>query len=214
MIANYYGLIKEIDDWVGKILDKLESLHLANNTLVIFTSDHGEMLGAHGMREKNIFLEESVRVPLLMRFPGRIKPGTVVEEPVSHRDVYATINDYLGMGNHSSDGSPLRPLIENRTSMDEAFAISEWNWPNAMWSNLMVRTQDWKLMMPFDPNSKYPNALFNLKNDPGEMENLIGSNPDRGQYGEQAENLRHHLLGWCETIKSPHIDGIKARALT
>lgn len=67
MMSDYYGLIKEIDDWVGKILDTLREVGAENNTLVVFTSDHGEMLGVHGMREKAVFYEESVRVPLLMR---------------------------------------------------------------------------------------------------------------------------------------------------
>ena len=58
----------EIDDWVGKILDKLDEHGLAENTLVIFTSDHGEMLGAHGMREKNVFYEESAHIPLIDSF--------------------------------------------------------------------------------------------------------------------------------------------------
>ncbi len=70
MVANYYAFVTEIDEWVGKILDKLDALNLSENTLVIFVSDHGEMLGAHGMRGKFNFYEESVRVPFLVRFPG------------------------------------------------------------------------------------------------------------------------------------------------
>ncbi|MCP4378007.1 MAG: sulfatase-like hydrolase/transferase [bacterium] len=98
MIANYYALVKEIDVWVGRILDKVDELGLKDNTLVIFTSDHGEMLGSHGMREKNVFYEESVHVPLLIRFPERIKPNTVVRQPVSQIDLFATICDYLQAG--------------------------------------------------------------------------------------------------------------------
>ena len=72
MISNYYGLIKEIDGWVGAILSTLDKHGLTDNTLVIFMSDHGEMLGSHGMREKNVFYEESAHIPLLMRFPRQI----------------------------------------------------------------------------------------------------------------------------------------------
>ena len=95
-IATYYGLVKEIDDWVGKILDKLDEHGLAESTLVVFVSDHGEMLGSHGMTSKNIFYEESVRVPFRMRLPRAIAAGTRVDDPVSTRDIFPTVLDYLG----------------------------------------------------------------------------------------------------------------------
>jgi arylsulfatase A-like enzyme len=68
-IATYYGLVKEVDDWVGKILDRLDHHGLTDKTLVVFVSDHGEMLGSHGMTSKNIFYEESVHVLFLMSLP-------------------------------------------------------------------------------------------------------------------------------------------------
>ena len=76
--AIYYGMVKYIDDQVGRILQKLDELGLADNTLVIFTSDHGDMVGAHGCIGKSIqgFYDDLVRIPLLVRLPGRIKPGT------------------------------------------------------------------------------------------------------------------------------------------
>ena len=75
-MVSYYALCEEVDHYVGLLLNKLDEKGIASNTFVIFVSDHGEMLGAHGMREKNVFLEESAHVPLLMRFPGKIKAGT------------------------------------------------------------------------------------------------------------------------------------------
>ncbi len=213
LISNYYALVKEIDDWVGLILDKLDELGLAENTMVVFTSDHGEMLGAHGMREKNVFLEESVRVPLLIRFPGRIQPGSVVAAPVSHIDLFATINDYMGSGTHRSDGDSLRRYVEGTASDEDAFAVSEWHWPNLNPSNLMIRTAEWKLMMPYDPASKSPAALFNLKDDPHEMTNLIGSNPQRARYARRVESLRAQLVSWCERVNHPYTDQVKNRSL-
>jgi len=82
------------------------------NTLVIFMSDHGEMMGAHGMRSKNVFYEESSHIPLMMRFPGRIEPGTKVDSYISLVNVFATILDYLEMPEQDSDGFSLRGLIE------------------------------------------------------------------------------------------------------
>lgn len=213
MVANYYGLVKEIDDAVGRLLDKLDELGLSENTLVVFTSDHGEMLGAHGLREKNLFLEESVRVPLLVRFPGRIKPASVIAEPVSHIDLFATINDYLKVGEYPSDGASLRRHLEGRSLSTEAFAVSEWNWPGFNPANIMIRTAEWKLMMPYDPDSKSPSALFNLNEDPYEMNNLIGSNPARHQYKEETERLRAKLIHWCKRTHHPHLEEVQNRVL-
>jgi arylsulfatase A-like enzyme len=104
MVSEYYGLVTEIDDWVGKILDKLDSLGIADKTLVIFTSDHGEMLGSHGMREKNVFYEESAHIPLLLRLPGEMEAGSTVDGYVSLVDLFPTILDYLEVPAADSDG--------------------------------------------------------------------------------------------------------------
>jgi arylsulfatase A-like enzyme len=121
MIADYYALITEIDEWVGKIINKLDELKLKDNTLVIFMSDHGEMLGAHGMREKNVFLEESVRVPLIINFPSEITPIKIAT-PVSTLNVFSTILDFAGI-KAESDGYSLRNLTEGRKSKTD-FAVS------------------------------------------------------------------------------------------
>ena len=80
--AIYHGMVKYIDDQVGRVLAKLDELGLADNTLVIFTTDHGDMVGAHGCIGKSIFsfYDDLVRIPLLMRLPGRIPAGTVVTQ--------------------------------------------------------------------------------------------------------------------------------------
>lgn len=211
MIANYYALVKEIDVWVGGILDKLDELGLADDTMVVFTSDHGEMLGAHGMREKNIFYEESVHVPLMIRFPGRIKAGSVVAAPVSQIDLYATIQDYLGSGKTESDGESLRRYIENPAAERTAFAVSEWNWRGPVQPNLMVRTKGWKYFIPNTADSKVMNVLYDLKNDPFEMDNLLGKNPDAENHRKQAEFMKDLLVQWLEKTKSPHLEAVKKR---
>ena len=112
MSSIYYGMISEVDDWVGKILKRLDELGLADHTLVIFTSDHGEMLGDHGLHSKMVFYEGSAHVPLLMRLPGVIPAGTVVRTPASQLDMFATILEYLNQPAHPSAGQSLRPCIE------------------------------------------------------------------------------------------------------
>lgn len=213
MISNYYGLVKEIDDWVGVILDKLDELGLAENTLVIFTSDHGEMLGAHGLREKNVFYEESSHIPLILRFPGEIQENTTVDGYVSLVDLFATIMDYLDLEEKPSDGSSLRDLMEGRDTEHGEYVVTEWNYRGDIAPNYMIVKGGWKLMIPYSKSSTVINAMYDLNNDPFEMNNLLGSNPERELYQERAEELRSCLLEWLEKNNSRHYKGVKERDL-
>lgn len=213
MISNYYGLVTEVDDWVGKILDKLDELGLAENTLVIFTSDHGEMLGAHGLREKNIFLEESSHIPLFLRFPGKIKPNTNVKGYVSTIDLFATIMDYLKIGKHKSDGKSLKGLIKGTDKEHGKYVVTEWDYRGDTESNYMILKDGWKLIIPYSENSKVLNAMYNLNNDPYEMNNLIGKNPESEKFAGKAEELRKYLLEWLQAKKSKHVEGVAKRKL-
>ncbi|MDA3823886.1 MAG: sulfatase-like hydrolase/transferase [Bacteroidales bacterium] len=213
MISNYYGLVKEIDDWVGVILDKLDEVGLAENTLVIFTSDHGEMLGSHGMREKNVFYEESSHIPLLMRFPGSIDEGVQVDGYVSQIDLFSTILEYLKIKEHPSDGKSLKGLIEGTDKERADYVVTEWNYRGDVSPNYMVIKDGWKLMIPYSSSSKVINALYDLNTDPYEMNNLIGKNPERGAYEAKAEELRACLLEWLQQKESEHYEGVKERTL-
>ncbi len=211
MISNYYGLIREIDDWIGKILDTLKEIGEEENTLVIFTSDHGEMLGAHGMREKNIFYEESAHIPLLMRMPGKIKPGTVVSAPVQHIDYFATILDYLGAKKHASDGKSLKGLIEGTEKSADRVAVSEWNWRGPMEPNLMIVHDGWKFLCPNKADSSVMNVLYNMNDDPHEMNNLLGRNPEKHKHAAKAKEMKARLIAWLEEVESPHVKEVRNR---
>lgn len=211
MISIYYGMVKEVDDNVGRLLRRLDELGLAGRTLVIFTSDHGEMLGSHGMHGKANFYEESVHVPLLMRLPGAIRPSTVVTNPVSQSDLFPTILHYLGLAIPPCDGRSLRPLLEGRIGDHPDSCVSEWAAGNV--PHLMVRTRDWKLMIADSPDSKARDALFNLKDDPYEMVSLLGTPGDRASYRKQAEEMRERLVTWLQRVRSPRLEGVKQRRL-
>lgn len=213
MISNYYGLVKEIDDWVGKILEKLDELGLADNTMVIFTSDHGEMLGAHGLREKNVFYEESAHIPLMIRFPGEIEKNRTVEGYISNVDLFATILDYLKIGDHQSDGLSLRGLINGTDKEHGKYVVTEWDYRGDVSPNYMIVKDGWKLIIPYSKSSKVIDAMYDLNSDPFEMNNLIGKNPDKAQYAEKAEELRKYLLEWLQKNNSKHYDGVKERVL-
>lgn len=211
MISEYYGMVKEVDDWVGRLLDALDEAGLAESTLVIFTSDHGEMLGDHGMHSKMNFYEGSVHVPLLMRLPGIIPAGTVVSTPVSQIDYFATILDYLDMPFHESDGRSLRGLIDGDDADGADYCVSEWHSDNT--PNLMVRTEKWKLLMANRKDSSALDALYNLEDDPLEINNLIGNNPNKDRYMKYAQAMKDRLVEWLEKTGSPYTEEVVARAL-
>ncbi len=210
MISNYYGLVKEIDDWVGKILDKLDELGLTENTLVIFTSDHGEMLGAHGLREKNIFYEESVHIPLLMRFPNEIAPTTTVDGYTSLIDLFPTLLDYLKIEAPKSDGKSLRGLIEGTDDKYGKYAVAEWDWRGDTEANYMIVKDGWKLIIPYTRTSGVISALYDLNTDPYELDNLISSRQKREQQYDKLEELKVCLLEWLIKNNSRHYDGVNA----
>jgi arylsulfatase A-like enzyme len=213
MIADYYGLVKEIDDWVGKILGKLDELGLAENTLIVFTSDHGDMLGAHGMREKNVFYEESAHIPLMIRLPKKIKSKTTVKGYVSTIDLFATINDYLQMPEQPSDGKSLRGLIEGTDQTHGKFVVTEWLYNEDKQPAYMILKENWKMFVPYSAESTVINVLYNLTDDPYEMNNLLGSNPDSKKYEGKANELKGDLLKWLKEHKSIHYEGVKNRNL-
>jgi hypothetical protein len=209
MMANYYGLVTEVDEWVGRILAKVDSLDLRDNTLVVFTSDHGEMLGSHGMRSKNVFYEESAHVPLLMRMPGKIPAGVVVEQPVTTIDLHATNLDYLGAkGNYPTDGKSLRRYIEN-TNADNEYIVTEW--PKT--PSFMIRMGDWKLMMSNTAASTTLDMLFNLGSDSHEMNNLLGQNGMTASNAVigKAEYLKALLVEYLTAMNHPALSEVKKR---
>ncbi|MEO6244061.1 MAG: sulfatase-like hydrolase/transferase, partial [Opitutaceae bacterium] len=211
MTSIYYGMVAEIDDWVGRILKRLDELGLAENTLVVFTSDHGEQLGEHGLHGKFVFHEGSVRVPLLLRLPGVIPSGTVVDAPTSHLDLFPTILDYLGRPGHAAEGRNLRPLIEGRESGEDRIAVSEW--PSNVIPGFMLCAGRWKLIYGRSADATSLDALYDLQADPHELNNLIGRNPNREKSRAEVTRLKAILVEWLTRTKSPHLEGVKARAV-
>ena len=98
-VACYYGMISCMDKYIGLIIDRLDSLGLAENTLVVFTSDHGHYFGQHGLIAKGAFhYDDGIRVPMIARLPGRIPAGRVSQSLQSLVDYAPTLLDYCGRG--------------------------------------------------------------------------------------------------------------------
>ena len=205
-IALYYGLVKEIDDWAGRILAALDRSGLAGNTLVVFTADHGEMLGEHSRVSKMVFYEASVRVPLLLRLPGRIPRGSAPGSPVPGADVAPTILDYCAVViPRRMHGRSLRPVIEGRSEGAQG-AFCELHAPGRSPEEQRIwRTREWKLS--FLAGKPY---LHHLVEDPQETRNLLDPAHRRERWVSEARKLKQAMLSRLEEARSRELDHIRA----
>ncbi len=202
----YYAMISQVDEWVGKLLDELDKKGIAKNTIVLFVSDHGELLGDHGLVSKNKMYEGSVRIPLMIRYPGVIPAGKKVNTAVSHHDIFATILDYTRMKAPENDGRSLRKLIDGKKDNVD-YAVSTWGAINNG-GPFMIRKGDWKMIVYLQMGEKKPrniSALYNLKADPLELKNLIGNNPEKATYEKITGELKQTLKDWMIKTKTLYV---------
>ena len=162
----YYGLVTYMDRKVGELLDALEETGLADNTVVIFASDHGDMLGEKEMVQKRCFYEWSCRVPLLVAFPDGWKAGTTYQAPVSLLDLLPTFNDLAGLSNPlPHDGVSLISLLQ--TEQPERIVYAQAHEAVGM-PCIMARQGGYK----YNYIHGHQPQLFDLRADPGEWHNL------------------------------------------
>jgi arylsulfatase A-like enzyme len=187
-IKDYLRCIRSVDDNVGRVLDYLDSEGLASNTVVIYTSDQGFFLGDHGLFDKRLMYEESLRMPFVMRYPAGIKAGTVNRDMVLNIDFAPTFLDYARRSVPAEmQGRSFRQNVEGHTPK---------NWRTAMYyrywmhndndhhvpAHYGIRTDRWKLIYyynkPLGMTGAHPNDMppewefFDVKSDPREMHNL------------------------------------------
>ncbi len=175
--AAYYGLITYLDDKIGRLLDALQEHGLAEDTVVIHTSDHGESLGEHGLWRKMNFYEQAARVPLQISWPGVLPSGRRVPGAVSLVDLTATIVDIAGVpaGDAAllaTDGDSLLPLMRDGGAAwkDEAFVEQLAHGTDR--ARAMIRRGRWKLS--YGHGNPPELELYDLEADPGEFTNLAG----------------------------------------
>jgi arylsulfatase A-like enzyme len=189
MISNYYGMISLIDHNVGRIMTTLDELGLSEDTIVVFTSDHGEWLGDHGLILKGpMFYEGLLRIGMIVKGPG-VPAGKIVAEPVSTVDLAATFADYAGTPNESAHHSTsLRPLLEGEAVRD--FAHSEWKLGPARCGVALdlraVRTRDAKLTLELGSGE---GELYLLDEDPQEMTNRFADPSCKGLRDELTQMI-------------------------
>lgn len=165
----YYGLCSFLDDNIRQVLGALEDSGQADNTIVLYISDHGEMLGNHGFWTKSVMFEDSVAVPMIIAGPGI---GTGVNEtPVSLIDVAATVEQVAGLSNRfGGQPSASRSLIDIAgASEPERIVLSEYHDGGSPTGSFMIRSGDWKYV--YYAGGHAP-QLFDLKRDPMELQDL------------------------------------------
>ena len=192
----YYRLIEKVDYEITKILDGLREASLERDTLVIFTSDHGDMNGAHQLIQKSVLYDESVRVPLIISWLGKTVRGVDTSHLVSNGlDLFPTICDYAGAEVPDElRGRSLRPLLEGKSVDDwREFLVSETCFSQGKRNDgRMVVTDRYKYSVFTWGN--YREQLIDLENDPGEMVNLAVENKHDYFLSEHRQFLRM----WCE----------------
>jgi len=194
-IRNQLRALAAVDEGVGEIFKALEEANQLDNTIIIFSSDNGFFWGEHGLGDKRWAYDESIRDPLLIRFPKLIKPGTVFQQLVLNIDIAPTLLEVAGVPVQKSiQGQSLLPLFkDNKTSWRSSFLteyFQEKQYPQTpTWQ--AVRTERWKYIRY--SNLKDMDELYDLRADPYEMKNLIkdtGSQPALREMQSELETLR------------------------
>ncbi|MCZ6672238.1 MAG: sulfatase-like hydrolase/transferase [Verrucomicrobia bacterium] len=179
---GYYQLIERSDREIGKVLTALKKAGLADNTLVIFTADHGDCTGAHSFAQKTVFYDESARIPFILSFPGTVSPGTTRKLVNVGIDTFPTLLDFAGLQiPEHFKGRSLKPVCENPTLADwrDYIVLSNHMVQGGVppgetevpiCRGRMVRTEDYKYAV-YDLGS-HRESLVDMKTDPHEMQNL------------------------------------------
>jgi choline-sulfatase len=187
IIASYYTSVAFLDRNIGRVLDALRRLRLEDDTFLIYVADHGYDLGQHGRFEKHCGYDPALRVPLIMRYPGRVQSG-VLRDLTEHVDVPATIVDVMGLDPMPvMHGQSLRPYLEGRRvdrPRDHIFSEYLEN------EEAFIRTAEWKYIFcsgkraradGYETGHPTPGRyrrLYDLKNDPGEFTDVAARNPE------------------------------------
>ena len=213
---TYAAMIASVDESVGRIMTTLDKLGLADNTLVIFSSDNGGVggydnagLSKGGITDnsplkggKGMLYEGGVRVPYVFRWKGTVKPGQSNETPILGVDLYPTLLELVGTKapvNYTLDGMSYAPLLKGTKSTLDRDALY-WHFPGYLgfaaneWRTTpvgSVRAGDWKLIEFFEDGRE---ELYNLKDDIGESHNLAADNP------KMVRELHEKILAWREKV--------------
>lgn len=212
---QYYACVHAIDRNVARILKKLDDLKIADDTVVIFTSDHGYNIGHHGIHTKgngnwcttdrkgvrpNMW-DTSLRIPLIIRWPGVIKPGTVYQEWATNQDTFPTLVALAGVDKPKQwkgEGHDLTALLRGKPYTKRQVIFGQYDITNTASQRMrMIRTGEWKLVRHYKVADQ--DELFDLASDPGELKNLYTDESKKAI----REELQTKLTAWMKSIGDP-----------
>ena len=193
VVGSYYDFTTMIDAQIGGILDKVDQLGIADNTLIILSTDHGDMTGSHGgMNDKGYLYEEAHRIPLILSWPGKFPDGTRRNQLVYNMDILPTMLDIVGQSDDGLHGKTLLPFIEDRTNpASRTELLLEFHGIRFLYSQRAVVTEDgWKYI--FTPGDK--DEVYDLNEDPGELDNLLDEHGQARRSQDKVAELRQRLI--------------------
>lgn len=192
-IKDYLRCVMSVDENIGRLLDYLDVTGLAENTLVVYTSDQGFYLGEHGWYDKRFMYEESLSMPLVMRYPGTIPAGQVSDEIVLNLDFAPTFLEFAGTAiPREMQGRSMRPLMTGAGKVDwrDSMYYHYYEYPHG-WHEVKrhygIRTHRYKLIHFYHDIGVW--ELYDLENDPNEVQNLYG----KPEYADVASKLKAEL---------------------
>ena len=196
---TYYRLVEKVDREIGKIIDAIDAFGLGDNTLIIFTSDHGDGNASHGWNQKTALIQESVKVPFIMSYKGKegFKQGVDPMLISNGLDLFPTICDYAGIPiPEGLRGESIKPRLEGKKkSKERDFVVAETTFEGKQAYGTLGRTLIGKkykyVLYSWGKNRE---QFFDLEKDPFEMKNLVSSK----NYSEKLDEYRQKLLDWCK----------------
>lgn len=197
IVQRYLGEIALLDTQVGRLLDRLDHLGLAQNTLVVYTTDHGDMCGGHGMMDKHyVMYDDVMRVPLIVRWPDVIATGQASDAMVIHElDLARTLLGAAGAGVPATFiGLDLLDLLSGRASRPDVFAQYQGT-HQGLYSQRMLRDRQFKYVY----NPVAIDELYDLAVDPGELTNLI----NEAGHADRLAAMRQRMAQWMVEIGDP-----------
>lgn len=205
-LHDYLGCIKAVDEAVGKLLKALEDEGVLDNTIVVFAADQGFYLGEHGWFDKRWIFEESLRTPLLIRWPGTVKPGSTNKDLVSVLDLAPTFLEAAGIEVPAEvQGKSITSILKGQTPADWRksfyYHYYEYPGPHSVRRHYGVVTDQYKLVYFYEPGVDYW-ELFDLKADPKELTSVY----DKTEYAKVQKELHEELDRLRKELKVPEKD--------
>lgn len=189
--ANYYGLVSLVDNAYGRVLRALEESGQADNTIIVYTSDHGDMLGDHGLMQKSVFYEGATHIPLMIHVPWLSRRQVMMDQPISLVDLMPTLLDLLNVEVPTNiDGRSRAGALRDPSSWRPEDTVVEWHavQDHSMDGRSIRTTDNWKLNLYQGDTPE----LYDLNTDPGELRNLAHGGAQR----DQVRRLADRLFAW------------------